>query len=119
MIDRIAEVARKRFGQGAKPDKSFLSGNTFQRSLALFVAGRAMAQGLAPSLDGTPITQSRAACSILSAALPSRSNSSGDFTVIEVVTYGSNLNLTPPTGYLLIGPTPAPSQGATQRMTYA
>src|SRR5208337_1576101 len=39
MIDGIANVARKLFGQGTKPDKSFLSGKSLRRSLTLFVAG--------------------------------------------------------------------------------
>ncbi len=38
MIDSIAHVAGKHFGQGTKPHKLFPSGNTFRRSLILIVA---------------------------------------------------------------------------------
>ena len=35
MIDSIAQVAKKRLGQGAKPDKSFPSGKSRRRILIL------------------------------------------------------------------------------------
>jgi hypothetical protein len=37
MIDSIAQVARKLFGQFTKPDKSFLFSKSLRRSLILFV----------------------------------------------------------------------------------
>jgi YD repeat-containing protein len=80
--------------------------------------GNATAQGTAPSLDGTPTTQSCAACSSLTVTLPSMSNSSGDFIVAEVVTLGSAYTATPPPGYLLIGPTPTPGVSSYKLLIY-
>lgn len=90
------------------PRALFESFSLFALVLAtLFLAVSTVeAQTTPPSLDGTPTTQGCSACSSLNVALPAMSNSSGDFIVTEVATYGSAYSAFPPQGYLLIGPTP-------------
>ncbi len=75
----------------------------------LGTACKAMAQSAAPSLDGSPTTQSCTSCSSLSVTLPSMSNPSGDFIVLEVATYLTNYTGTLPSGFLLIAPSPKPN----------
>jgi len=58
MIDSIAQVAKKRFGQGTKPDKSFPSGKSLRRSLILFVTIGAL---ILSTLAGTSIPAAVAA----------------------------------------------------------
>jgi hypothetical protein len=62
MIESVAQVAGKQFGQAVKADKLCLSSKAFRCSSVMLVTRRYSAQSLAYSLDGMP---SCATCSIL------------------------------------------------------